>query len=81
MPRFHYFKCFLNSVSLFQVFQSVLILYVRIILSMPGRFFFKDIAFHWSVSWKNKVIFSYNPIIPARETVFATVCMHKYLNL
>ena len=40
MARLHYFKCFRDSVSLFQVFQSVLILYIRIILSMPGIIFF-----------------------------------------
>ena len=30
------------------------------------NFFFKDIAFHLSVSWKREVIFSYNQIVAAR---------------
>ena len=52
MPGIHCLKFF--------TIKSVLILYVRIILSKPSNIFFKDITLQLSVSWKSKVIFSYN---------------------
>lgn len=44
------------------------------------NFFFKDIALHVSVSWKSKVIFSYNRILPTRRDRICHMCTRKYLN-
>ena len=56
------------KISLFQLFSCKICL--DIIYNNPvharQNFFFMDIAFHLSVSWKSKVIFSYNQIIAAR---------------
>ena len=57
------------KISLFQLFSCKIcldIIYKNNPVHARQNFFFKDIAFHLSVSWKSKVIFSYNQIIAAR---------------
>ena len=57
------------KISLFQKFSCKICLDI-ICKNNPvharQNFFFKDIAFHLSVSWKREVIFSYNQIVAAR---------------
>ena len=56
------------KISLFQLFSCKICLDI-ICKNNPvharQNFFFKDIAFHLSVSWKRKVNFSYNQIVAA----------------